>query len=79
MRMEPPPSPPVAMGTTPPATTAALPPDEPPGVRPVCHGLCETPWSFVRPMLSPPNSLAVAWHTGLAPPMSTRRSTMVAV
>ena len=33
IRMEPPPSPPVQMGSRPPATDAAEPPDEPPGVR----------------------------------------------
>ena len=32
MRIEPPPSPPVASVTSPPATAAAEPPDEPPGV-----------------------------------------------
>ena len=33
MRMEPPPSPPLAMGRRPPATAAADPPEDPPGVR----------------------------------------------
>ena len=33
MRMEPPPSPPVQMGSKPPATDEAEPPDDPPGVR----------------------------------------------
>ncbi len=47
MRMDPPPSPPVASGTSPPATAAALPADDPPVVRPCRHGLCVTPLSFV--------------------------------
>src|SRR6185312_693119 len=39
MRIEPPPSLPCAIDTMPAATPAALPPDEPPGVREVSHGL----------------------------------------
>src|SRR3989304_4234017 len=39
MRMEPPPSPPWAMGTMPAATAAAEPPLEPPAVRPLSQGL----------------------------------------
>ncbi len=39
MRIEPPPSEPVASGTTPPAIAAELPPDDPPGVRSRFHGL----------------------------------------
>ena len=39
MRSEPPPSLPCAIGTMPDATAAAAPPDEPPGVRDVSHGL----------------------------------------
>src|SRR5690606_16502045 len=38
MRIEPPPSEPVASGTSPPATAAADPPDDPPGDRSVSHG-----------------------------------------
>ncbi len=45
MRIDPPPSPPVASVTRPPATAAALPPDEPPGVRDGSHGLPVAPWS----------------------------------
>ena len=59
IRIEPPPSPPVASVTSPPATAAADPPDEPPGVRPCCHGLWVTPLSTVRVQLTPPNSDAV--------------------
>ena len=36
-----------------------LPPDEPPAVRPCCHGLWVTPLSLVTLTLSPPNSDAV--------------------
>ena len=43
MRMDPPPSEPVANGTIPAATAAALPPEEPPGVRVVSHGLRVVP------------------------------------
>lgn len=39
MRIEPPPSLPWAPGTMPAATAAPEPPDEPPGVREVSHGL----------------------------------------
>ena len=39
IRIEPPPSLAWAIGTMPDATAAALPPDEPPGVRSVSHGL----------------------------------------
>jgi len=43
IRMEPPPSDPVASGTIPAATAAAEPPDDPPGVCSRFHGF------FVRP------------------------------
>ena len=79
MRIEPPPSPPVANGTSPPATAAALPADEPPTVRPCRHGLCVTPFSFVTLTLSPPNSLAVVRPTAVAPPRPSSRSTKVLV
>ena len=74
--MEPPPSPPVAIGTRPPATVAALPPDDPPGVRPSCHGLCVAPLSTVRVTFTPPNSLAVVSPASTAPPWRCIRSTM---
>src|SRR5580704_18911576 len=73
--IDPPPSPPVASVTRPPATAAAEPPDEPPAVRSCCHGLWVRPWSLVTLTLRPPNSLAVVWPTGTAPPWSTRRCT----
>ena len=71
MRIEPPPSPPVAIGSRPPATTAAEPPDDPPGVRPCCHGLWVAPCSTVRVRLTPPNSLDVVCAARTAPPSST--------
>ena len=79
MRIDPPPSPPVASVTRPPATAAALPPDDPPGVRDGCHGFPVAPWSSVRVTLTPPNSLAVVWPASTAPPWSTSRVTSVEV
>src|SRR4051794_12309818 len=78
MRIEPPPSPPVASVHNPPATAAAEPPDEPPGVRPSSHGLRVGPLSFVNVRLTPPNSLDVVSPNGTAP-ASSRRVTIVAV
>src|SRR4051812_17654906 len=75
MRMDPPPSPPVARLTSPPATAAAEPADEPPVVRPCCQGLWVIPLIRVTLTLSPPNSLAVVAPTGTAPPRWRRRST----
>ena len=47
IRIEPPPSEPVAKGNSPPATAAAVPPDEPPGVAVGSQGLVVVPWSLV--------------------------------
>src|SRR6476661_1758043 len=47
MRIEPPPSPPVAIVTSPPATADAEPPDEPPADRPCSHGLWVTPYTLL--------------------------------
>ncbi len=74
MRMDPPPSPPEAMGTSPPATTAADPPEEPPGVRSRFHGLRVVPCSLVWVRLMPPNSLDVVWPTSTAPAPTRRRT-----
>ena len=76
IRIDPPPSPPVASVTRPPATAAAVPPDEPPGVCPCCHGLWVVPCRTVRVTLTPPNSDAVVWPTSTAPPRSRMRSTL---
>ena len=79
MRIEPPPSLPVAIETSPPATAAALPPDEPPGVRSVRQGLRVVPCRTVRVRFTPPNSLAVVCPARTTPASSTSRVTMVAV
>ncbi len=67
MRVEPPPSLAVAMGTRPAATAPALPPLDPPGVFVVSHGLRATPKALVRVKLSVPNSGAAVLPTGTAP------------
>src|SRR6185312_14920109 len=72
IRIDPPPSPPVARLTSPPATAAAEPAEDPPGLRSVPQGLRVTPLRGVTPMLSPPNSLAVVWPTSTAPAWRTR-------
>ncbi len=78
MRIEPPPSPPVAMGSRPPATAAPLPPDEPPGVRSGFHGLRVAPCNLVNVWLTPPNSDDVVCAASTAP-ASTRRWILVSV
>ena len=72
MRIEPPPSPPLAMGSRPPATAAAEPPEEPPGVRSGSHGLRVVPCSRVLVKLMPPNSEAVVWPASTAPAARSR-------
>ena len=79
IRIDPPPSPPVAIVTRPPATADALPPDEPPGVRPCIQGLWVAPFKTVRVMLTPPNSLAVHKPMWFAPPISVARCTITDV
>ena len=73
MRIEPPPSPPLARLTRPPATAAAEPLEDPPTVRPCRHGLWVTPLILVTLTFRPPNSLAVVCPTGTAPPRSISR------
>src|SRR5579883_1252976 len=74
MRTEPPPSVPIAIGPRPAATAAPAPPDEPPGVRSVFHGLRVMPFSgeSVTPLW--PNSELVLWAKTMAP-ASRRRAT----
>ena len=74
IRTEPPPSVPMAMGPRPAATAAPAPPDEPPGVMPVFHGLRVTPCSgeSVTPLW--PYSGLVLWANKMAP-ASRRRAT----
>ncbi len=67
MRIDPPPSDPVASGTIPDASAADVPPDEPPGVRSRSHGLRVMPnvglsvWGFR------PNSGVLVLPTTIAP------------
>src|SRR3954468_11912735 len=79
MRIEPPPSPPVARLTSPPATAAADPLDEPPTVRPWRHGLWVTPLILVTLTFRPPNSLAVVLPIGTTPPRSNSVDTLCEV
>src|SRR6478672_7090912 len=72
MRMEPPPSPPVASVTSPPATAAAEPPEDPPGVCSRIHGFRVAPLSLVDVRLMPPNSDAVVRPIGIAPATRSR-------
>ncbi len=72
MRVEPPPSLAVAMGTSPAATAAALPPEDPPGVRAGSHGLRVMPHAFVLVKLRVPNSGAAVLPIGTAPAARSR-------
>ena len=72
MRVDPPPSLAVAIGTSPAATAAADPPLEPPGVRSRFHGLRVTPQALVLVKLSVPNSGAAVFPTGTAPAARNR-------
>src|SRR4051812_38660981 len=74
MRIEPPPSPPVANGTTPAATSAAEPPLDPPGVRETSHGLRVMPVSGPCVIPFQPNSGVVVLQKNTAP-ASRRRAT----
>src|ERR1051325_3288195 len=76
MRIEPPPSPPVASVAKPPATAAAEPPDEPPAVRDGFHGFPVTPCSLLMLTFKPPNSLDVVCPTNTAP-LARSRVTIV--
>src|SRR5829696_2940685 len=72
MRVDPPPSEAVPIGTMPAATAAAVPPDEPPGVRVTSHGFRVTPHAFVFVKLSVPNSGGAVFPTGTAPAARSR-------
>src|SRR5947209_9093330 len=76
IRIEPPPSPPVARGRSPPATAAEEPADDPPVVLVRSHGLRVTPWRRLTLTLSPPNSLAVVWPARTAPLARSRLTTV---
>ena len=58
------------------ATAAALPPEEPPGVRLVSHGLRVMPQAFVFVKLSVPNSGAAVLPIG-TPPAARSRATWI--
>ena len=75
MRVEPPPSLPWAIGTMPAATAAPDPPDEPPGVRSVSHGLRVAPNRRVSVTGTIPNSGSVVVPTITKPASLMRRTT----
>lgn len=74
MRIEPRPSLPCAIGTRPAATAAAAPPEEPPGVRPVSHGLRVTPLSSSVSAQRPSSGMRVTPRI-TAPAPRSRRTT----
>src|SRR6185436_20788613 len=76
MRIDPPPSPPVAQGTIPIATAADDPPLEPPGVRARFHGFRVVPktWFFVNAV--EPNSGRFVFPMAI-PPAARARATCV--
>src|SRR5580704_11751083 len=72
IRIEPPPSPPVAIGTMPPATADAEPPLDPPGVTAGSHGLRVTPQAGLAVKHTDPNSGTAVLPTGTAPAARSR-------
>ena len=76
MRIDPPPSLPVHAGNIAAATDAADPPEDPPGVRLVSHGLRVTPCNGVFVKLTAPNSDAVVSPTGTAPAARSRATSV---
>src|SRR5579871_5529366 len=72
MRIEPPPSVPSAIGTRRPAIAADEPPDEPPGVFSVFHGLRVIPVSGLSVTAFQPNSGVVVLPTRTAPASFSR-------
>ncbi len=74
MRIDPPPSEPVARGTRPAATAAAEPPDDPPGERSSAHGLRVAPnTGFTVSGMKPSSGVLVLPTT--THPAARRRST----
>src|SRR5262245_30646615 len=67
MRIEPPPSVPTASGPIPDATAAAAPPEEPPGVFSLFHGLRVMPVSGLSVTPFQPNSGVVVLPSSTAP------------
>ena len=81
MRMDPPPSDPVASGTMPAASAAAAPPDDPPGPRDWSNGFSEGPKMALVVLPIQPNSgvLVLPRTTQPAPLMrATKGSSAVA-
>src|SRR5882672_1262348 len=76
MRIEPPPSPPVASGTRPAATAAEEPPLEPPGVRSRFHGLRVIPKSRFFVKAVEPNSGRFVLPIGMAPAFLKRATSV---
>src|SRR5581483_8693512 len=75
IRIEPPPSDPVAAGTSPAATAAAEPPDDPPGVRVRSHGLRVTPLAVLAVQGQIVSSGTFVIPIGIAPAARNRRTT----
>ena len=72
MRMEPPPSDPVARGTMPAASAAAAPPDDPPGPRDVSKGLSVGPKMALVVLPMKPNSGVLVLPTTTHPAARSR-------
>src|SRR2546423_15132371 len=79
MRIEPPPSLPCASETIPEATAAALPPDDPPGVREVSHGLRVGPKRSGSVTGRMPSSGVFVLPTMIAPASRRRRTTPLSI
>src|SRR3954454_19864726 len=75
IRLDPPKSVPCASGTIPLATAAAEPPDEPPGLRPCCQGLCVGPNKALLVVAPQANSGVFVLPTTRAPACLSRFTT----
>ena len=75
MRTEPAPSVPTASGPIPEATAAAAPPEDPPGVIRVFHGLYVTPVSVLSVVPLMPNSGVLVLPSSTAPASRNRATT----
>src|SRR5437588_2414887 len=74
IRIEPPPSEPVAHGTMPAATAAPDPPEDPPGVRVRSHGLRVMPFASVAVHGKIMSSGTFVIPIGIAPAARSRRT-----
>jgi hypothetical protein len=79
MRIDPAPSLPWASDSIPAATAAALPPDEPPGVRAVSHGLRVAPNRCGSVTGRMPSSGTLVLPTTIAPASRRRRTTALSI